>query len=59
MTELFEKNSQYTLLEKERDRLYELADMFGMNHPKVLKQSQILDIYVNDYYKNIKVDNKS
>ncbi|ODP27456.1 hypothetical protein PTI45_03166 [Paenibacillus nuruki] len=40
------KNSQ---LEFERKKLNQLADRYGISDERVLKQSQVLDTYINDY----------
>lgn len=31
------------VIEIERDRLYELVDEYGLGHPLVIEQSQLLD----------------
>lgn len=36
-------------LERERDNLYKLIDIYGLSHPLVIKQSQFLDEIINKY----------
>ncbi|MCZ1267698.1 MULTISPECIES: aspartyl-phosphate phosphatase Spo0E family protein [Paenibacillus] len=38
-------------LERERNYLYQLVDTYGLLHPVVVKQSQILDEIINIYNK--------
>lgn len=49
---------QYRLMikvERERAKLYQLVDQYGLSHPKVLQQSQHLDTCLNTY---VKIANK-
>lgn len=36
-------------LEAERKKLNQLADRYGISDERVLKQSQVLDTYINQY----------
>ncbi|WP_337035160.1 aspartyl-phosphate phosphatase Spo0E family protein [Paenibacillus illinoisensis] len=36
-------------LEKERMELQALVDKHGINHPQVLKQSELVDVLINMY----------
>lgn len=36
-------------IERERDKLHDLANQYGMSDIRVLEQSQVLDRCLNDY----------
>ncbi|MFB8376743.1 Spo0E family sporulation regulatory protein-aspartic acid phosphatase [Paenibacillus taichungensis] len=45
----YSANNNEDDLERERKSLYELVAVYGLQHPLVVKQSEILDEIINRY----------